>query len=467
MSELQFSKELRKHDTSIPGLMMFDIPVHGDSRGWFKENWQREKMVALGLPDFNPVQNNISYNDNTGVTRGIHAEPWDKFVSLAKGRIFGAWVDIREGSPTYGTTFTAELDPTKAIYVPAGVANSYQTLEDDTAYSYLVNDHWSPNAQYSFVNLADPSLGIVWPIPLDQAEISDKDRHHPTLSEATPVKAKKTLIVGAYGQLGRALAAKFPDAEQVDRDSFDMSDPEIVTSRNWREYDTILNAAAYTAVDTAETDGRKDAWQSNAKALTNLVRIALKHNILLVHVSTDYVFDGTKDMYNEDEPFAPLSVYGDSKAAGDLVVSLAPRHYIARTSWVIGQGNNFVKTMHSLAEKGVKPNVVNDQIGRLTFTSDLAQGIKHLIDTKAPHGTYNITNDGESASWADVAKHVYSATGHSPEDVTGVTTEKYYAGKDGIAPRPLQSTLNLDKIKATGFTPRDWQQALREYLDQQ
>ncbi len=316
MSELQFSKELSRHDTTIPGLTLFDLPVHGDNRGWFKENWQREKMVALGLPDFKPVQNNISFNDNTGVTRGIHAEPWDKYVSIGHGKVFGAWVDIRENSPTYGTTFTAELDPTKAIFVPAGVANSYQTLEDNTVYTYLVNDHWSPNASYSFVNLADESLGIEWPIPLDQAEISDKDKDHPNLIDASPVKSKKTLIIGAYGQLGRALSVEFPNAEQVDRDSFDMSDPTVVTSRNWQEYDTILNAAAYTAVDTAETEGRQDAWLSNAKALTNLVRIALENNILLVHVSTDYVFDGTKEIHDEDEPFAPLSVYGDTKAAG-------------------------------------------------------------------------------------------------------------------------------------------------------
>lgn len=277
----------------------------------------------------------------------------------------------------------------------------------------------------------------------------------------------KTLIIGAYGQLGRALSVEFPDGEKVDRDTFDMSDPAIITSRNWSEYDTILNAAAYTAVDLAETEGRKDAWLSNATALTNLVKIAQENNILLVHVSTDYVFDGTADNHTEDELFSPLSVYGQTKAAGDLVVSLAPRHYITRTSWVIGDGNNFVRTMKSLAEKDVKPSVVNDQIGRLTFTTDLAAGIKHLVEQNTPNGTYNLTNDGEAVSWADVAADVYEHSGHDRSDVTGVTTEQYYEGKVNIAPRPLQSTLNLDKIKATGFVPRDWKQALREYLEQE
>ncbi|MDF2829667.1 MAG: dTDP-4-dehydrorhamnose reductase, partial [Mycobacterium sp.] len=156
---------------------VLDLPVHGDSRGWFKENWQREKMTASGidLPDFGPVQNNISFNDAVGTTRGIHAEPWDKYVSVATGRIFGAWVDLREG-PTFGAAYTTELDPSRAIFVPRGVGNSYQTLEPDTAYTYLVNDHWSPDATYTFLNLADETAAIKWPIPLDQVEISAKPR---------------------------------------------------------------------------------------------------------------------------------------------------------------------------------------------------------------------------------------------------------------------------------------------------
>ena len=147
-------RTLRTISTAIPGLVLVDLPVPGDNRGWFKENWQREKLLALGLPDLGPVQNNISFNDAVGTTRGIHAEPWDKYVSVATGRIFGAWVDLREG-PTFGAVFTAELDPSRAILVPRGVGNSYQTLEPDTAYTYLVNDHWSPDAEYTFLNLAD------------------------------------------------------------------------------------------------------------------------------------------------------------------------------------------------------------------------------------------------------------------------------------------------------------------------
>ncbi|MBH1980181.1 bifunctional dTDP-4-dehydrorhamnose 3,5-epimerase family protein/NAD(P)-dependent oxidoreductase [Candidatus Saccharibacteria bacterium] len=464
---LEFSKELTVHDTTIEGLVVYDLPVFGDNRGWFKENWQQEKMTTIGLPDFGPVQNNFSYNDKRGVARGIHAEPWDKYVSLGAGRIFGFWVDIREGSDTYGKTFTIEMDPSKAIFVPRGVANGYQTLEDNTVYSYLVNDHWSPNAAYSFVSMYDESLGIDWPIRLDECEVSDKDKKHPNLAEATPIRPRKTLIVGANGQLGRAFQALFPDAECVDRESLDISSPDVFTARRWRDYGIILNAAAYTAVDLAETaEGRPDAWKANASAVANLAQISTKYGITLVHISSDYVFDGTASEHSEDEAFAPLGVYGQSKAAGDIVAATTPRHYIARTSWVIGDGKNFVLTMKSLAERDIKPSVVSDQIGRLTFTQDLAAGIKHLLDTQAPYGTYNISSQGEPASWAQIAAEVYQLSGKSGDDITPVTTEAYYEGKEGIAPRPLQSTLKLDKIEATGFTPREWKQALQEYLEQ-
>ena len=468
MSELQFSKELKNFETPIEGLVVYDLTVHGDNRGWFKENWQREKMTGLGLPDFGPVQNNVSFNEKAGVTRGLHAEPWDKFVTIGKGSVFGAWVDIRDGSPTFGQSFTVELDPTKAIYVPRGVANGFQTLEDETVYMYLVNDHWSPDGQYAFVNLADPSLGINWPISLDGAEMSDKDKAHPLLKDASTIKPKKTLITGANGQLGKALRIEFPDAEFTTREELDITG-DITTARRWKDYGTIINAAAYTAVDTAETpEGRKEAWRGNVSAVANLARIAADNRITLVHVSSDYVYDGAQKEHSEDELFSPLGVYGQTKAAGDIAVSTgAPMHYIVRSSWVVGDGNNFVRTMQSLAGRDIKPSVVNDQIGRLSFTEDIAKGIRHLIETGADYGTYNLSNDGDSASWADIAKEVYELSGKSASDVTPVSTEQYYAGKEDIAPRPLQSTLSLDKIKATGFAPRDWQQALREYLDNQ
>jgi dTDP-4-dehydrorhamnose 3,5-epimerase len=124
----------------------------------------------------------MSFNDKRGTTRGLHAEPWNKLVSVGTGKVFGAWVDLREGK-TFGNVFTTEIDPSVSVFVPKGVANSYQTLTDNVLYSYLVDAHWSPDAQYKSLNLADPTVNIAWPIPLTQAELSEKDKSNPYLND--------------------------------------------------------------------------------------------------------------------------------------------------------------------------------------------------------------------------------------------------------------------------------------------
>ncbi len=176
------NSELTVTESPIKGLYVIKLVVHGDNRGWFKENYQKEKMEALGLPAFSVVQNNFSFNQEVGVTRGLHAEPWEKYISVANGKVFGAWVDLRPG-PDFGKVFTHEITPDVAIFVPRGVANGYQTLEANITYTYLVNEHWSPNAQYTFVNLFDPKLGIQWPISQDKAITSEKDNNHPFLKD--------------------------------------------------------------------------------------------------------------------------------------------------------------------------------------------------------------------------------------------------------------------------------------------
>lgn len=178
--------DLAVRETEIPGLFVIDLVLNGDNRGWFKENYQREKMEALGLPHFEIVQNNMSFNAEKGVTRGLHAEPWEKFISVANGKVFGAWVDLRKGE-SFGKTYTIEITPDVAIFVPRGVANGYQTLEENITYTYLVNEHWSPNSSYTFVNAFDPALGIVWPVAREQAIVSEKDTAHPLLKDVKPM----------------------------------------------------------------------------------------------------------------------------------------------------------------------------------------------------------------------------------------------------------------------------------------
>lgn len=272
-------------------------------------------------------------------------------------------------------------------------------------------------------------------------------------------------IVGANGQLGTALRQQYPNAQSADIDQLDIANAESVANYDWSTVKIILNAAAFTNVDGAETpEGRIAAWKVNATAVGHLVKAALEHNLILVHISTDYVFDGAQAPHTEDEQFSPLSVYGESKAAGDVAVGLLPKHYILRTSWVIGEGNNFVRTMLSVGKKGISPTVVADQKGRLTFTNELVKGIDHLLRTNAAFGIYNLSNSGDIASWADIARAIFEEAGFKNLSVSDTSTKEYFAGKENIAPRPLESAFDLSKIESTGLTLKDWRQDLSQYV---
>lgn len=275
------------------------------------------------------------------------------------------------------------------------------------------------------------------------------------------------LIVGAHGQLGTALRERYPQAQAVSSSELDITDTEAVAAFDWSRVTVILNAAAFTNVDGAETaDGRVSAWQVNATGIRNLAAAAIEHDLTLFHISSEYVFDGTKTPHIESEPFSPLGVYGQSKAAGDVAASLVPKHYILRTSWVIGEGKNFVRTMLGLGAKGIAPSVVSDQIGRLTFTTELVRTIEHFLQTKPAYGTYNVSNTGEPASWANITREIFKLGGYDLQ-VTDATTADYFANKPEAAPRPLESTLDLTKLESIGFTPRDWRDNLAHYIEQE
>ncbi|MBW9330353.1 dTDP-4-dehydrorhamnose 3,5-epimerase [Lactococcus raffinolactis] len=194
MTENFFEKTLVAREIAeIRGMLEFDIPVHGDNRGWFKENFQKEKMLPLGFPNSffseDKLQNNVSFS-RKNVLRGLHAEPWDKYISVAdNGRVLGAWVDLREGE-SFGNVYQTEIDASKGIFVPRGVANGFQVLSDVVAYSYLVNDYWALELKpkYAFVNYADPTLGIKWE-DVTNAEVSDADKNHPLLKDVTALTA--------------------------------------------------------------------------------------------------------------------------------------------------------------------------------------------------------------------------------------------------------------------------------------
>lgn len=273
----------------------------------------------------------------------------------------------------------------------------------------------------------------------------------------------RALILGAGGQVGRALAAALPGAVALTRSEFDLAAPAPL---DWPAFDVLVNAAAYTDVDGAETvDGRSAAWRANAAGPAALAAVARQHRLTLVHLSSEYVFDGrAADPYPEDAPVAPLSAYGASKAAGDVAARSVERHYLVRPTWVVGEGRNFVATMLGLAGRGVEPTVVADQIGRPTFAADVAAAIVHLVTTDAPFGSYHVTGGGEPASWADVARATYAAAGHGGLRITDTTTDAYFADKPHAAARPHNSVLDTTRAEQAGVPLPDWRDRLAAYV---
>jgi dTDP-4-dehydrorhamnose 3,5-epimerase len=272
----------------------------------------------------------------------------------------------------------------------------------------------------------------------------------------------RVIVTGAGGQVGRALTALLPGATALTHAQLDLAD---AAGFDWGGHDVVINAAAWTDVDGAQTpDGRRAAWRANATGPAALAAAARRHGLLLVHYSSEYVFDGRAERpYREDDPVAPLSAYGASKAAGDLAVASVERHYLLRPTWVVGEGRNFVTTMLGLAARGIAPTVVADQVGRPTFAADLAAATVALLDETPPHGTYHVTGTGEPASWADVARAVFALAG-SDLAVTDTTTGEYFADRPQAAARPLNSVLDLGRAEAVGLPLAPWRQRLAAYV---
>ncbi len=169
--------------TRIGGLSVVELDRFDDARGSFREAFQQEKLAALGAPALGPVQWNVAENTRRGIVRGIHAEPWDKYIHVISGEIFAAIVDLRRDSPTFAAVETFALDRTRALCVARGLGNAYQVLSDGALYGYLVNAHWSPGEPYLAIAWDDPDLAIAWPLPVADADLSPKDRVLPTLRE--------------------------------------------------------------------------------------------------------------------------------------------------------------------------------------------------------------------------------------------------------------------------------------------
>lgn len=273
----------------------------------------------------------------------------------------------------------------------------------------------------------------------------------------------RVLITGARGQLGRALVdlgrGQGWQLWAYDLPEFDLTDVGAVQEAvRTAQPEVIFNAAAFTAVDRAEEEPEA-AFAVNARAVATLASVADEVGALLVHLSTDYVFDGQNTRpYREDDPPNPLSVYGRSKLEGEKAAARASKHLIVRTSWLFGRGWNFVEAIRKQLLGGARElRVVADQFGRPTYAEDLAEALVRLVNAGA-YGLFHVANTGET-SWAGFAREIAAQLGFSVP-VVDISTEE--AGRP--APRPRYSVLDTAKFDSLGQPLPPWQEALARYL---
>jgi dTDP-4-dehydrorhamnose reductase len=277
------------------------------------------------------------------------------------------------------------------------------------------------------------------------------------------------LITGSHGQLGNEMqqaAVRFPAFRFIytDVEDLDICDKNALDSFvKTNAVDIIVNCAAYTAVDKAEDDVEL-CYKINADAVRNIGEVAVTNQAKVVHVSTDYVFDGTNHVpYSEDQDVCPATVYGKSKLAGEqALLEVCPQSVILRTAWLYSSfGNNFVKTMMKLGEERDSLNVIFDQVGTPTYAADLADAILNLLSHEIfVPGIYHFSDEGV-CSWYDFTKTIHRIAGIVC-DVRPIETKDYPAR----TPRPHYSVLNKAKIKATyGIAIPHWEESLERCID--
>lgn len=279
----------------------------------------------------------------------------------------------------------------------------------------------------------------------------------------------KILITGANGMLAKSVRAKLSNQELIctDVEDLDITNLEAVlkfVEKTKPEY--IINCAAFTAVDKAETAG-SIVQKINGEGPKNLAIASNKLSAKLIHISTDYVFGGRLEIsksYSEDDEKSPVTEYGRSKLLGEQeIIENTKEYYIFRTAWLYGDGNNFVRTMLKLGKSKDEINVVSDQHGSPTYAEDLAQIIKEAIEKKIPYGVYHATNEGFT-TWYDFTKTIFDKVGITCK-VNPVTTEEYIKMMDiEQAKRPENSQLSKEKLKSVGIKIPTWENALDRYL---
>ena len=453
----------------------------GDERGYFESVTEKE-LKELGFNKVFQISNSLS---GKGIVRGLHFQknPYcqAKVVRCHRGKVLDVVVDIRKDSKTYGKWISVELSPEngRLLFVPRGFAHGFVSLVDDTLFEYYVDNEYCPRLEDGIL-WNDPDIGINWDeifkkYKIKEPILSDKDKIRTSLKECKSEfyrKPKKYIVTGCKGQLGYDIIRELHNRGEYDILALDIDRLDITnredTIKMIKDYkpDVIFHCAAWTAVDKAE-DMEDVVYKVNVEGTRNITDASIEIGAKMFYISTDYVFDGTKDgYYTEDDKPNPKSVYGKTKYEGELEASRNPNHFITRISWVFGiNGNNFIKTMLKLSNTHKELNVVDDQIGSPTYTVDLAKVLVEMSYTDKC-GTYHVNNDG-FCSWAEFAEYIMK-TNKKKTKINPVTTENYFKiTGTKQAYRPRNSKLSKEKLVNNGFVMLPtWQDATNRYCEE-
>ncbi len=402
--------KFKRIETGIEGLCIIEPTVFGDNRGFFLESYSKKEFEEIGITE-EFVQDNHS-KSKKGVLRGLHFQTkhsQGKLVRVIKGSVYDVAVDIRKGSKTYGQWYGIELsaDNKKMFCIPAGFAHGFLTLEDGTEFQYKCTDIYAP--QYdSGIMYDDKDLNIDWKLEeygIKELTLSEKDKKHQSFKEYTEnYQGDYVLLTGANGQLGQDFQKLF-DKIGVKYIATDYQELDITDKEKVREYiensnfTVVINCAAYNNVDKAEEEVEK-CYALNTYAPKNLAEICKEKNIIFVTYSTDFVFDGEKEIpYTEEDIPNPLSIYSKAKLEGEKYSLEYEKTFLIRTSWVFGMGNNnFCKQVINWSKDRDILKIVNDQVSSPTYSKDLAEFSWDLIQTDK-FGLYHFSNSGEASKY--------------------------------------------------------------------
>ena len=466
--------KFKKIETGIAGLYILEPTVFGDERGFFLETYNKKEFEEISIfEEF--VQDNHS-KSKKGVLRGLHFQTkhsQGKLVRVIKGSVYDIAVDIRKNSSTFGKWHGIELsaENKKMFFIPKGFAHGFLTLEDDTEFQYKCTDLYMP--QYdSGIMWNDKDININWNfekygLKEEDIVLSEKDKKHQSFKEYTEKYiGENVLLTGADGQLGQDFQKLFDKSgikyTATDYKELDVTDKEKVKEFvNNNNFTMIINCAAYNNVDKAEEEPEK-CYALNSHVPKYLAEICKEKNIVFVTYSTDFLFDGEKEIpYTEEDIPNPLSIYSKAKLEGERYSLEYEKSFVIRTSWVFGMGNNnFCKQVINWSKGKDKLRIVDDQISSPTYSKDLAEYSWELIQTDK-YGLYHLSNDGEASKF-EQAQYILKKIGWN-----GILERA--KTKDFPLPAKRAEYSKLDSSKLEGVIDKKiphWKSGIDRFLEE-